>query len=32
MSRRDDVAAAIVLGVSACARWAAPVAPVVCVA
>ena len=32
MSRRDDVAAAIVLGVSATARWPAPVAPVVCVA
>ena len=32
MSRRDDVAAAIVLGVSACARWTEPVAPVVCVA
>ena len=32
MSRRDDVAAAIVLGVSACMRWPVPVAPVVCVA
>ena len=32
MHRRDDVAAAIVLGVSAAARWTKPVAPVVCVA